>query len=140
LVIQRMCLHGIEIPVGKVEPPGGVLGQVRLLDIRVGLLGMKKDFHLLLHQSLLRAYEQITDTAWPRSCSLARAVQGSPTLPCATAACLPPRWPSPLAWPPAWGTTGRGCRSVDGISKQTIARGDTGGKMCFILQMPPAVA
>jgi hypothetical protein len=56
LVIQRVRLPGIEIPVGKVETPGGVLGQVRLLHRRVGLLGMKEDFHLLLHQSLLGAY------------------------------------------------------------------------------------
>jgi hypothetical protein len=44
-----MRLRWIEIPVRKVEPPGGVLGQVRLLDRRIGLLGVKEDFHLLLH-------------------------------------------------------------------------------------------
>jgi len=55
LVIQRMRLCWIEIPVGKVETTRGVLGQVRILHIRVGLLGVKEDFHLLLHQGLLRA-------------------------------------------------------------------------------------
>jgi hypothetical protein len=55
LVIQRMRLHGIEISVRKVEATRGVLGQVRLLHRRVGLLGVKEDFHLLLHQDLLSA-------------------------------------------------------------------------------------
>ena len=55
LVIQRMRLRWIEIPVGKVETTGGVLGQVRLLHRRIGLLGVKEDFHLLLHQDLISA-------------------------------------------------------------------------------------
>src|SRR6266853_5264586 len=49
-----MCLRRIEIAFGKVETTGGVLGQVLVLHIRVGLLGVKEDFHLLLHRDLLR--------------------------------------------------------------------------------------
>ena len=45
----------LSVSVRKVEATRGVLGQVRLLHRRIGLLGVKEDFHLLLHQDLLSA-------------------------------------------------------------------------------------
>jgi len=43
LIIQHMRMPRIEIAVGKVEPTGGVLGEIRVLDIGIGLLGVKED-------------------------------------------------------------------------------------------------
>ena len=74
LVIQLMCADRIKKPIGKVKPTRGVLGQVRVLHVRVGLLRVKEDIHVLLHRSLLSVW----DTRW-RGCQLRTIHDRRPT-------------------------------------------------------------
>jgi hypothetical protein len=47
LVVQHVCLHGIEMSIGKAETSGIVLVEVLIGNITVGLLRKPKDFYLL---------------------------------------------------------------------------------------------